>query len=78
MEDRGTFDMAGIRQEVIDAAKKLVQDNPSIGAILLECSDMPPYASAIQAAVGLPVFDFITLINYLQNAVMQHPYEGWI
>ena len=78
MEDRGTFDMAGIRQEVIDAAKKLVQDNPSIGAILLECSDMPPYASAIQAAVGLPVFDFITLINYLQNAVMQRPYEGWI
>lgn len=52
MEDRGTFDMAGIRQEVIDAAKKLVQDNPSIGAILLECSDMPPYASAIQAARG--------------------------
>lgn len=78
MEDRGFFDNAGTRREVVGAAKQLVEDNPDIGAILLECSDMPPYASAIQEVTGLPVYDFITLIKWLNGAVMQRPYSGWI
>lgn len=51
MEDRGTFDMAGIRQEVIDAAKKLVQDNPSIGA---HSSGMLRYAALRICHPGSP------------------------
>ena len=39
---------------------------------------MPPYAAAIQDAVGLPVFDFTTLIRWLHNAVAQVPYKGFI
>lgn len=78
MEDRGSFDNAGTREEVVSAAVKLVEENPDIGAILLECSDTPPYAWAVQAATGRPVFDFITLIKWLNNAAMQRPYQGWI
>ena len=78
MEDRGSFDNAGIREEVVNAAVKLVKENPEIGAILLECSDMPPYAAVVQAAVKRPVYDFITLIKWLNNAAMQRPYGGWI
>ena len=78
MEDRGSFDHAIVRQEVVAAAEKLVLENEDIGAILLECSDMPPYAAAVQNAVKLPVFDFITLINHMNQATMQRPYAGWI
>ncbi len=78
MEDRGDFDNAGVREEVLTAAASLMEKHPDIGAFLLECSDMPPYAYAIQAAVKRPVFDFITLINWLENSVMQRPYDGWI
>lgn len=78
MEDRGSFDHEGTRREVTEAAVKLCEENPDIGAILLECSDMPPYASDVQAATGRPVFDFITLIRWLNNASMQKPYSGWI
>ena len=78
LEDRGEMDCAAAGQEVVSAAMKLVEENPDIGAILLECSDMPPYAAAVQAAVGLPVFDFITLIRYLHSSVAQKPYSGWI
>lgn len=67
-----------IKDDVIAAAKHMVEEYPDIGAILLECSDMPPYAADIQAATQLPVFDFITLIKYMQNAVMQRPYCGWM
>jgi hypothetical protein len=53
-----------------------VRLHPEIGAILLECSDMPPYASALQRAVGVPVFDFMTLANYVYSALARTPYTG--
>lgn len=78
MEDRGYFDNTQVRREVVNAAIEIVADNPDIGAILLECSDTPPYAAAVQRAVGLPVFDFITMIRWLHNATSQKPYAGFI
>lgn len=73
---RPEFDNEVARQEIVEGALELTDEN--VGAILLECSDMPPYAADIQAATQVPVFDFITLIKWLHNAVMQRPYCGWI
>jgi hypothetical protein len=55
-----------------------VKQHPEVGAILLECSDMPPYAWAVQNAVQLPVFDFISLINWVETAVVRRPFGGYI
>lgn len=75
---RGHFDNSIAQQEIVHLARELVQENDDLGAILFECSDMPPYAAAVQAATQLPVFDFITLIKWLHSGVAQRPYEGWI
>lgn len=75
---RGHFDNGKACDEVVAAALELFEGDHDIGAILLECSDMPPYAAAIQEATQLPVFDFITLIRWLHSASMQKPYSGWI
>ena len=75
---RGYFDNTIARDEIVNLAKELVEENDDLGAILLECSDMPPYAYAVQEATQLPVFDFITLIKWLNNATTQTPYSGWI
>ncbi len=66
-----------VRKEVVSAAKELVENNP-VGAILLECSDLPPYAIDIQRAVNLPVFDYISLHNWIHHAVLKKPYCGWV
>jgi hypothetical protein len=73
----GNFDNDKIREEVVGTAMDLAA-NPEVGAILLECSDMPPYAADVQRATNLPVFDFITLIKYAHSAVAQKPYEGYM
>ncbi len=78
LEGRGFFDNGEVKKEVINAAVELVRQNEAIGAVLLECSDLPPYAFYIQRAVGLPVFDFITMIKWLHNAVTQKAYAGHI
>jgi hypothetical protein len=73
---RGKFNYDEIEREVVDGARQLVADQPDIGAILLECSDMPPFARAVQSAVRLPVFDFISMINWIYHGVVQRSYAG--
>jgi hypothetical protein len=34
-------------------------------AFVLECTDLPPFAAEIRASTGLPVFDFMTMVNYI-------------
>ena len=57
---------------------KMVEGNPDLGAMLLECSDLPPYSSDVQRAVNLPVYDFITMIRWVHSAVAQEPYCGFV
>jgi len=78
LERRGHFDNRILRQELIDLAKGLVEKTPEIGAILLECSDMPPYSASIQAELALPVYDFISMIKYAYSVVAQQPYYGFM
>jgi len=78
LEYRGEFDNSKVKEEVVAAAMALIEEEPTIGAILLECSDMPPYAYAVQHATQRPVWDFTTLIRWLHNGTTQKPYSGWI
>ena len=43
----------------------MVSRHPDIGAIVLECTNMPPYAFALREALGLPVYDIYSLITWL-------------
>lgn len=74
----GTFNVRNACDELVDTAKKLVSENDDIGAVLLECSDMPPFAAEVQRAVNLPVWDFTTLINWLYLGVVRKPFGGII
>jgi TolB-like protein len=52
------------RADVVDAGRGLCARHPDIGALVLECTNMPPYAAALQAAVGLPVYDIYSMITW--------------
>jgi hypothetical protein len=58
------MDVALAEQDVVGAGQDLVAHNPDIGAIVLECTNMPPYAAALQAAVGIPVYDIYSMITW--------------
>ncbi len=78
LEEKGTLDSDLIEGEVVGVAKKLITENPDIGALVLECSDLPPYAHAIQKEVSLPIFDFTTMIQYVHTALVRKEFQGFI
>lgn len=75
-DEKGTLDADLVEAEVVGVARELASAHPDLGAILLECSMLPPYAGAIQQAIGVPVFDFITMIDQLYKATHQASYRG--
>jgi hypothetical protein len=78
IEEQGLLDSQKIEQEVVSVAKEMTAQDPQVKIMLLECSMLPPYAAAVQEAVGLPVFDFVTMINYVFSAVVRQRYQGFM
>jgi len=72
------FNPARLESELATYASQLVEKHPEAGAILLQCSDLPPFAWAIQNATGLPVYDMNTLIGWVHAAAVRRPYDGII
>ena len=62
LDDLPTRDEAQAARDVVAAGRRLVGRCPEVAAIVLECSNMPPYASALRRALGLPVHDLTTLL----------------
>jgi hypothetical protein len=69
--DHMELDVVRCRQEHELAASTLVDEHPDLGAIVLECTNMPPYADAIRRLTGLPVFDLTTLLAWGAAATRQ-------
>lgn len=76
LRETGTLHYKEVEKEVVEAAVKLQQAHGDLGALLLECSVLPPYAASVQEATGLPVFDFVTMIRYMHLAVLQERRKG--
>lgn len=76
LDETDTLDSDAIEAEVVETAEALCREHPEIGAILLECSNLPPYAHAVQMKTGRPVFDFVTMIDYVRAATRRKAYAG--
>ncbi|NCB01898.1 MAG: aspartate/glutamate racemase family protein [Spirochaetia bacterium] len=74
IDEKGTLDSTLIEECTVQRSVEAVKENNKVKAILLECSMLPPYAKSVQEATQLPVFDYITMINYVHDAIIKkHP-----
>ena len=58
------------REEHVRVARRLVAEHPDIGAIVLECTNMPPYTADIQRETGRPVFDVLSMVTMFHGALV--------
>jgi hypothetical protein len=55
--------------DILEAGQELVTRHPEVGAVVLECTNMPPYACGLRAALGRPIFDIYTMITWLHSGL---------
>jgi len=63
------------RADLIDAARQLVRDFPETGAIVLECTNMVPYAADLRQLTGLPVYSIYSFITWFQAGLMPRVFD---
>ena len=76
LDDEMELDVNKSRDELVRVAKRMVSENPEVGAIVLECTNMPPYAGTIQKEIDLPIFDIYTLVIMVYHAVVKKNFSG--
>lgn len=67
-----------VSREVVDAVRDMLAKNPGIGSIVLECSNIPPYANQISKITDLPIFDLVTLVKFVHSVVIKEKYVGYL
>ncbi|MBV8753156.1 MAG: aspartate/glutamate racemase family protein [Hyphomicrobiales bacterium] len=62
--DEPVLDIAAAERDIIDAGEALVRRHPQVGAVLLECTNMAPYAATLREHLDLPVYDIVSFVSW--------------
>jgi Asp/Glu/hydantoin racemase len=63
------LDFLKAEKEVVAEASTLIAEYPDISALVFECTNMAVFKKALREAVGVPVFDILTLIHYIHSSL---------
>jgi Asp/Glu/hydantoin racemase len=66
-----------LEHELIEAAKRLLERHPEVGALVLECTNMPLHSAALHRVTGLPVYDIVGLIEWLGRSLRPPNYPAF-
>ena len=73
--DEPTLDVDKARQDMLDAGDALLAAHENIGAIVLECTNMGPYAGVLAEHTGLPVFDVVSFLTWFHAGLAPHRFS---
>lgn len=76
--DAEEIDFDACRLDLLDAAEDIMTNQPDAGAIVLECTNMVPYAADIRRATGLPVYSILSMITWFQAGLLPRRFPGQI
>ncbi|WWC61537.1 uncharacterized protein I303_104121 [Kwoniella dejecticola CBS 10117] len=76
LESRIPYNFEGMEKEVLAAVHQLTSNHPKVKAIVLECTNIPPFAHSIEKATGLRVYDVLTLGTWLYNGATPRDFRG--
>ncbi|TGD95374.1 aspartate/glutamate racemase family protein [Methylobacterium nonmethylotrophicum] len=73
IERGAAYDADALARDVLGAAGRLMARG-DIGAILMECTNLPPFSKAVADRFEVPVFDIITLGRWFYTGLLQAQY----
>jgi len=63
-------DVERVTPGMVALVKDVLRKNPKVAGILLECTQLPPYAAPIRKATQLPVIDSVTTANFMMEGCL--------
>jgi Asp/Glu/hydantoin racemase len=66
LDEKHTLDAAAAERDILDAGEALVAAHPDVGAVVLECTNMTPYARALSDHLLLPVYSIYSFVTWFQ------------
>ncbi len=74
--DEVEIDFDACRGDLLEAAEQLVTKHPKTGAVLLECTNMVPFAADIRRHIGRPVYSIHSFISWFQSGLMPRRFSS--
>jgi aspartate/glutamate racemase len=74
--ERNSMDTEIIERELLEVVETMLATHSEIRSIVLECTDLSPYAAKLQETLSLPIFDLTTLATMVHSIVTRAPYQG--
>lgn len=77
LQDEFHMDVDAARQDLCDAGRQMRNEHPDVGAIVLECTNMPPYQADVRRETGLPVYSMVDYVLWLYAGLNPRVYPGY-
>ena len=65
-------------RDFLQVAVDFYHAHPNMGAMMLECTGMQPFARAIQRRIDVPIFSWGTLLDYAYSVAVHRDYYGHV
>jgi len=76
LDDEETLDPERLGEQVVAAVRRLRGREPGVGALLLECHNLPPYGPVLRRETDLPIFDIYSLVALIHHALVKKDFQG--
>ena len=73
--DERALDVAKAGAEILAASKQLLERSPEVGALVLECTNMVPYAAYLREQLGIPVFSIYSFVQWFQAGLLPRAFS---
>jgi hypothetical protein len=64
--------------EFVAVAVEFYRAHPDMGAMVMECTGMQPFARAVQREIDIPIFTWGTLLDYAYSVAVHRDYYGHV
>ncbi len=78
MSLNGKLNANRFERDILNGIKRLLKKDKDIAMIMLECTELPPHAVAVQKMVKMPVWDYTSLTNWIYSGCVRRPFVGHI
>jgi hypothetical protein len=65
-------------QDFLTVGANFFDAHANMGAIVLECTGMPPFARALQREIEIPIFSWGTMLDYAYSVAVHRDYYGHV